>query len=170
MSAPKPDAVIAAWDRLRAAEKGHNRACEDIDRAEAKARAAGLKVLRPAVYVQGYQCLSLGEVRHRAKALPPDNAREAIEAMRSALVAYEQQRRKAGLTPFAAAEKRAQREWRAAMQAMADMRARTPLGVILKLNLIAVELRDGPTDFGKAILASAIADLSRMGKVGRLRW
>jgi hypothetical protein len=36
--------------------------------------------------------------------------------------------------------------------------------VILKLKLIVLELRDGKSDFGKTILAGAIADLSRMSK------
>jgi hypothetical protein len=161
MSAPKHDPVLAAWDRLRAAEKGHSRACDGLDEAEAKAKVAGLKALHPAVYIQGYQCLSLGEVRRRAKALPPDKAKEAIEAMRGALVAYEQQRRKAGLAPFAAAEKRA------AMQGMADMRASTPFGVMLKLKLIVVEMKDGGSGFGASILASAISDLSRMARGAR---
>jgi hypothetical protein len=38
------------------------------------------------------------------------------------------------------------------------------MGVILKLKLIVLELRDGKSDFGKAILASAIADLARIGR------
>jgi hypothetical protein len=50
------------------------------------------------------------------------------------------------------------------MQAMADTRATTPVGVILKLKLIALELRDGKTNYGESILASAIADLTRMGR------
>jgi len=38
--------------------------------------------------------------------------------------------------------------------------------VILKLKLIAVELRDGETGFGEAILASAIRDLDKLHKRG----
>jgi hypothetical protein len=91
-------------------------------------------------------------------------AKEALAAMRDALAPWKQRRRKVGLAPFDAAEKRADREWRAAMQAMAETRATTAMGVILKLKLIALELRDGKSDFGQGILASAITDLSRMSK------
>jgi hypothetical protein len=50
------------------------------------------------------------------------------------------------------------------MKAMADTRATTLMGVILKLKLITLELRDGHSGFGDGILSCAIADLSRMGK------
>jgi len=109
MSVMKPDPVVAAWDRLKAALRAHNRACEAID--EAVAAAAPIRPNR-----------------------------------------------------LGAAERRARREWRAAMQGMADTRATTTHGVVLKLKMIEVELRDGASDFGRSILASAIADLSRMGR------
>jgi hypothetical protein len=91
--------------------------------------------------------------------LPKGKAKEALASKRRAVASWQQQRRKVGLVPFDAAEKRAGREWRAAMRAMAETRATTPLGVILKLKLIEVELRDGKTNYGEAILASALADL-----------
>jgi hypothetical protein len=48
------------------------------------------------------------------------------------------------------------------MQAMAKTRATTAMGVILKLKLIVLELRDGKTNYGESIFASAIPDLARM--------
>jgi hypothetical protein len=59
------------------------------------------------------------------------------------------------------ATSRARREWDASMQAMAATRSATLMGVLLKLKLIELELRDGKSSFGESILTSAIADLSR---------
>jgi hypothetical protein len=96
--------------------------------------------------------------------LPKGKSKAALASMRRAIDSWQQSRRGVGLAPFDAAEKRADREWRAAMQAMAKTRATTAMGVILKLKLIVLELRDGKSDFGKAILASAITDLARIGR------
>jgi hypothetical protein len=162
MSTRKPDPAIAAYDRVRAALKADNDAYDALDEAEAKARAAGFRVRWPSIIVGDCDCMSMASVRHHARALPQAEAAKAIEAMRTALAARKQQRRKAGLAPLDAARERARREWRSAMQGMANTRATTPKGVSLKLKLIELELRDGDTGFGRGILASAIADLSRM--------
>jgi hypothetical protein len=102
--------------------------------------------------------------RRSARGLPKGKSKAALASMRRAIDSWQQSRRGVGLAPFDAAEKRADREWRAAMQAMAKTRATTAMGVILKLKLIVLELRDGKSDFGKAILASAITDLARIGR------
>lgn len=84
--------------------------------------------------------------------------------MRTALAAWQQQRRKAGLARFDRAEKRAMREWRASVQGIADTRATTSFGVNLKSGLIKIDLRDSETGFSEAILASAMTDVSRMAR------
>jgi hypothetical protein len=160
----KLDPVIAAWDRLQAAEKAQSQAYDESGEAEARARKAGFDPRLPAVCIQGYRCLSLTEAKRRARGLPKDKANAAVEAMRAALADRQRRRGKAGLAPYDAAVRRTIREWRAAMQAMAHTRATTPAGVILKLKLIALELRDGKTNYGESILASAIADLTRMDR------
>jgi hypothetical protein len=164
MSARKPDPVIAAWDRLQAVEKAWRRAYDAIEKAEKNAEAAGWRPLRPLVSIAGNDCVTMQDARRSAEKLPKGKAKEALAYMRRAVAFWQQQRREAGLVPFDAAEKRANREWRDAMKAMATTRATTAAGVILKLKLIVLELRDGKSDFGKAILASAMADLSRMSK------
>jgi hypothetical protein len=163
MSARKPDPIIAAWIRLQAAEKADSASYNELDKAEAVAQAdSGFNPLRPRVRVAGNDCITMADVRRSAKELPAAKAKEAIEAMRTALADWKRERRKAGLAPYDAAANRARREWRAAMQAMADTRATTTLGVVTKLRLIQVELRDGKTNYGESILASAIADLFRI--------
>ncbi|HEY1504102.1 MAG TPA: hypothetical protein VGF92_07370 [Stellaceae bacterium] len=169
MSARKPDPVIAAWDRLRAAEKAWDRAYDRRDEADSKARAAGFSVSWPVIRINGTDCLGMDSARRHARDLPQAEATKAIEAMRAALDIRQQARRKAGLAPFDAAERRAASEWRAAMRAMATTRATTPAGVILKLKLIELELRDGKSSFGEGIIASAIGDLGRMARSRRNR-
>jgi hypothetical protein len=164
VTARKPDPVIAAWGRVQAAEKAWARAYDAAEEAAQKARAAGFSPLRPMVRVNGTDCLDLSSARRHARELPAREAAMAIEAMQNALRAWQTRRRAVGLAPFDAAEKRAGREWRAAMRAMADTRATTAKGVILKLKLIGLELRDGKTNYGENILASAIADLARMDR------
>jgi hypothetical protein len=164
MSARKPDPVIAAWDRLQAAEKTWRRAYDAIEKAEENAKPAGWHPLRPLVSIAGNDCITMESARRSARGLPKRKAKEALASMRRAVASWQQSRREVGLAPFDAAEKRANREWRDAMKAMATTRATTAAGVILKLKLIVLELRDGKSDFGKAILASAIADLARIGR------
>jgi hypothetical protein len=164
MSARKPDPVIAAWNRLQAAERVWRRADDAIEKAEENAKVAGWHPLRPLVSIAGNDCVTMQDARRSAEKLPKGKAKAALASMRSAVAFWQLQRRKVGLVPFDAAEKRANREWRDAMKAMATTRATTAAGVILKLKLIVLELRDGKSDFGKAILASAIADLARIGR------
>ena len=164
MRARKPDPVVAAWDRLQAADKAFSNAYDERDEVEARARAAGFKPGWPCLRVGGYGCYSVAEVQYHARGLPKAEAANAVQAMRSMLAVQRQQRRLAGLMPLDAAYKRADREWRAAMEAMGTTRATTATGVIFKLKLIAIELRDGDSGFGEGILASAIADLARIGR------
>jgi hypothetical protein len=116
------------------------------------------------IRIQNHECTSMAEVRCQARGMPKAEAAKAIQAMRTSLSIRQHRRREAGLAPFDAAERRGRREWRAAMKAMGQTRATTTRGVILKLKLIALELRDGHTGYGEAIIASAIADLSRIGR------
>jgi hypothetical protein len=160
----KSDPAIAAWDRLQAAEKAQSRAYDERDEAEHQARLRGYERQTARVFIGGYDCLSVAEVRRRTKGLPKRKAQEAIEVMREALAEEQQERKKAGLRPYDSAVSRTTQQWRAAMQAMADTRATTLAGVILKLKLIALELRDGKTNYGESILASAIADLARIDR------
>jgi hypothetical protein len=97
MSARKPDPAIAAWDRLQAALKAHDGACDKREEAEEKAREAGFKVEWPYISVGNYSCMSMAEARHHARRLPKAEATKAIDAMRTALAVRIQQRRKAGL-------------------------------------------------------------------------
>jgi hypothetical protein len=154
MSARKPDPAVAAYDRLQAAGKVFNRAYDQLDEAEAKARAAGFNLQRAMIRIQNHECTSMAEVRCQARGMPKAEAAKAIQAMRTSLSIRQHRRREAGLAPFDAAERRGRREWRAAMKAMGQTRATTTRGVILKLKLIALELRDGHTGFGEAIIAS----------------
>jgi hypothetical protein len=168
MSARKLDLAVAAWERLQAADKAHSAAYDARDEAEAKAKASGgASLLLPSMRVGRYECLSLGEVRRRAKELPAPEGQALIAEMRGKIAAWTERRRQAGLAPLDAAESRAMREWRAAMQAMGTTRATTVGGVIAKLKVIEVEIRDGHTGFGEAIIASAIKDLARIGRRGR---
>lgn len=50
------------------------------------------------------------------------------------------------------------------MNVIAMTRATTSMGVILKLQLFAIELRDSPSGFGEAILPSSITDLSQLDR------
>src|SRR5665213_3212123 len=109
MSARKPDPVVSAWDRLQLALKVHCRTYDKRDEAEAKARSAGFKPGRPCIRVGDYGCMSMAEVRRVVRGWPKDTATKALEAMRTALAARQQQRRKAGLVPFVAAERHAER-------------------------------------------------------------
>jgi len=164
VSARKIDPIVPAWDQLQAAHKAHSRAYDERDEAEAKARKAGFEPKLPVVCIRGYDCLSVAEAKRRAQGLPKEKAKDAVEAMRAALADQQRRRRKAGLAPYDAAIRRTNGEWRAAMRAMADKRATTTLGVILKLKVVETEVQDGPTGFGEAILASAISDLGRIGR------
>jgi hypothetical protein len=160
----KADPVIGAWDRLQAAEKADRGAWDALEEAEVRAQAKGFDRPRPMVRIAGDDCITMHDARRSAKRLPKEQARERLEAMRRALAAWEQRRRAAGLRAYELAAARTRREWRAAMQGIADTRATTLAGVILKLKLIALELRDGKTNYGESILASAISDLGRIGR------
>ena len=169
MSTRKPDPAIVAWDRLQAAEKADCRARDLLDTAEAKARKAGFKVHWPIIRLGEYGCMSVAEMRRNARGLPTAEVADAIKAMRAALVARQRQRRKAGLTPFDNAVERGTRGWRAAMQSMADTRATSTLGVILKMKLVERGVQGGISSYSEGIIASAIADLARMEKRARNR-
>jgi hypothetical protein len=163
----KTDLAIAAWVRLQTALKAHCQACDDRDHAEEKAHDAGHAIRRPLIMIAGDGCMDVEDARRSARRLPKAEASEAVEAMRTAVADWRQRRRKAGIAPLDASYRRADREWRDAMNAMGTTRAATARGLILKMQMIEVELRDGYSGFGEAILASAIADLSRIARRGR---
>jgi hypothetical protein len=126
VSARKPDPIIAAWIRLQAAEKADSASYNELDKAEVVAKAdSGFNALQPRVRIAANDCITMADARRSAKGLPAAKTKEAIEAMRAALADWKRDRRKAGLAPYDAAANRARREWRAAMQAMADTRATT---------------------------------------------
>lgn len=165
MSARKPDPALRAWDRLQAADRAHGAAYNARDEAEAKASASGsYTYVDRMVLVNNYHCFTVGEIRRRAKGLSPQVVQSLIDDLRQKERAYNDQRRQAGLARYDAAEARALREWRAAMQGMATARATTTLGIICKLKVVETDLRDGESGYGPAIVASAIKDLGRLSR------
>ena len=159
MSARKKDPAIAAADHLQIALEAHSLAYDELDNAEARAQASGLDLRRPVVRVGHDDCVDLDDARRSAKGLPEAEAKKALQDMRSAVAEWQRRRRKAGLTSFDAAETHARRPWEDAMRAMGTTRATSVTGVLCKLHLIEIELRDGESGYGEAILASAMSDL-----------